>query len=73
MAYLADRLSTLRQEIEHLQNMNTRYCNQSTHSLLDRSALELRSVRLLQIKNELASMRHRSNDSEVWWEKHRIA
>ena len=73
MTHLAERLSTLRQEIETLQTLNTRYCNKSEHSPLDRSALELRTVRLLQIKTELANMLERPNDPEVWWEKHRIA
>ena len=73
MTYLAEHLSSLRQEIANLQNMNARYCNKSEHSPLDRSALELRTVRRLQIKNELANMLDRSNDPEVWWEKPRIA
>jgi len=64
-----DHLSSLRQEIAHLQNMNTRYANKSEHSPLDESALEIRTVRLLQIKKELANMVVRSNDPKVWWEK----
>ena len=69
MTYLVDHLSSLRQEIAHLQNMNTRYANKSEHSPLDESALEIRTVRLLQIKKELANMVVRSNDPKVWWEK----
>jgi len=69
VTYLVDHLSSLRQEIAHLQNMNTRYANKSEHSPLDESALEIRTVRLLQIKKELANMVVRSNDPKVWWEK----
>ena len=69
MTYLADHLSSLRQEIAHLQNMNTHYANKTEHSPLDDSALELRTVRLLQIKKELAIMLIRPNDRKVWWEK----
>jgi hypothetical protein len=69
MTYLADHLFSLRQEIAHLQNMNTHYANKSEHSLLDESALETRTVRLLQIKKELATMLVRPNNPKVWWEK----
>ena len=69
MTYLADHLSSLRQEIAHLQNMNTHYANKTEHSPLDESALEIRTVRLLQIKKELANLLVRPNDPKVWWEK----
>ena len=69
VTYLADHLSSLRQEIAHLQNMNTHYANKTEHSPLDESALELRTVRLLQIKKELANMLVRPNNSKVWWER----
>lgn len=69
MTYLADHLSSLRQEIAQLQNMNTHYANKTEHSPLDNSALELRTVRLLQIKKELANLLVRPNDPKVWWEK----
>ena len=69
MTYLADHLFSLRQEIAHLQNMNTHYANKAEHSPLDQSALELRTVRLRQIKNELANMLVRPNDAKVWWER----
>jgi len=48
--------------------MNTDYANKTEHSPLDDSALELRTVRLLQIKKELANMLVRPNDPKVWWE-----
>ena len=69
MTYLADHLFSLRQEIAHLQNMNTHYANKAEHSPLDQSALELRTVRLRQINKELADMLVRPNDAKVWWER----
>ena len=67
--YLANHLSSLRQEIAHLQNMNTNYAKTTEHSPVDESALEMRTVRLLQIKKELANMLVRPSDPKVWWEK----
>ena len=69
VTYLADHLSSLRLEIAHLQNMNTHYAKKNEHSPLDESALEMRTVRLLQIKEELANMLLRPNNPKVWWEK----
>jgi hypothetical protein len=66
---LADHLSSLRQEIARLQNMNAHYANKTERSPLDESALELRTVRLLQIKEELANMMERPSDPKVWWER----
>jgi hypothetical protein len=76
MTYLAEHLSSLRQEIADLQKMNTRYSNKSEHSPLEQSALETRTARLLQIKKELGNMRERPSDPKIWWEslhKARIA
>ena len=69
MSYLPEHLSSLRQEIRDLQKMNTHYSNKSEHSPLEKSALEMRTVRLSQIKKELANMLDRPNDPEIWWEK----
>ena len=69
MTYLADHLSGLRQEIADLQKLNTHYANKRERSPFDESALELRTVRLLQIKKELANMLLRPNNPKVWWEK----
>jgi hypothetical protein len=69
MTYLADHLFNLRQEIAHLQNMNTHYTNKAEHSPLDESALELRTIRLREIKKELGNMLVRPNDAKVWWER----
>jgi hypothetical protein len=69
MPYLAEHLSSLRQEIADLQKMNARYSNRIEHSPLDQSALEMRAARLLQIKKELARMLDRPDDPKVWWER----
>jgi hypothetical protein len=69
VTYLVNHLSSLRQEIAHLQNMNTHYANKTEPSPLDESALEMRTVRLLQIKEELANMLDRPSNPKVWWEK----
>lgn len=69
MTYPADHLSGLRQEIADLQKLNTHYANKGGHSPLDESALVMRTVRLLQIKKELANMLVRPNNPKVWWEK----
>jgi hypothetical protein len=69
MTYLADHLSGLRQEIADLQKLNTHYAHKSEHSPFEESALELRTVRLLQIKKELSNMLVRPNDPKVWWER----
>jgi hypothetical protein len=69
MTYTSEHLSSLRQEITDLRNMNERYSNKSEHGPLDQSALETRTNRLLQIKQELSDMRDRPTDPKVWWEK----
>jgi hypothetical protein len=69
MTYIAEHLSSLRQEITDLRNMNARYSAKSEHGPLDQSALEVRTTRLLQIKRELSNMLERPTDPKVWWEK----
>lgn len=69
MSYLPEHLSSLRQEIADLQKMNTHYSNKSEHSPLDKSALEVRTVRLTQIKKELANMMDTPDDPRIWWER----
>lgn len=71
MPYISERLSSLRQEITNLRNLNARYSERSEHSPMDQSALELRANRLLEIKQELAKILDRPDDSPVWWEKFR--
>ena len=72
MAYLEKHLSSLRHEITDLRNMNVLYAQQSQHSLGERTAAGVRESRLVQIKQELAKMRNRPDDSAVWWGKSRI-
>ena len=69
MTYISEHLSSLRQEITDLRNMNARYTSKSEHGPLDQSALEMRSARLLQIKRELSNMLDRPGDPKIWWEK----
>jgi len=71
MAYTSEHLSNLRREITTLRDMNARYSEKTEHSPLDQSALELRSNRLLAIKQELSKILDRPSDSGVWWEKFR--
>ena len=69
MTYIAEHLSNLRQEITDLRNMNAKYSNKSDHGALDQSALETRTNRLREIKQELSTMLERPTDPKVWWEK----
>jgi hypothetical protein len=69
MAYMSERLSSLRQEITHLRNLNVRYSEKSEHSPMDQSALELRTNRLLEIKQELSKILDHPADAAVWWDK----
>lgn len=69
MTYISEHLSNLRQEITDLRNMNARYSSKSEHGPLDQSALETRTNRLRQIKQELSNMLDRPTDPKVWWEK----
>jgi hypothetical protein len=72
MAYLEKHLSSLRHEITDLRNMNVLYAQQSQHTPVERTASIVRESRLVQIKQELAKMRNRPDDSAVWWGKSRI-
>ena len=71
MTSILEYLSSLRQEITILRNLNARYSEKSAHSQLDESALEQRTNRLLEIKKELSKILHRPGDPNVWWEKAR--
>jgi hypothetical protein len=71
MPYISERLSSLRQEITTLRDMNTRHSEKSEHSAMDQSALEFRTNRLLEIKQELSKILDRPGDPAVWWEKSR--
>ncbi|PYV79522.1 MAG: hypothetical protein DMG96_03795 [Acidobacteria bacterium] len=69
MTYISEHLSSLRQEITDLRNMNARYASKSEHGPLDQSAFEVRTNRLQQIKQELSNMLDRPGDPKIWWEK----
>jgi len=71
MPNIKDLLSGLRQEISDLQNMNARYAGKRVHSEVEQTALELRTTRLREIKQELSKMLDRPQDARVWWEKSR--
>jgi hypothetical protein len=71
MPYLSEHLSSLRQEITDLSNMNVLYAKRGEHSPVERTASDVRGSRLLQIKQELSKMRNRPDDSAVWWGKSR--
>jgi hypothetical protein len=69
MPLLLEHLTSLRQEITDLRNMNARSGNRSADSQIDQSAVEMRANRLLEIKKELSQMLNRPEDPRVWWEK----
>jgi hypothetical protein len=47
--------------------MNERSAARTADS--DQSAVEMRAVRLAEIKKELSQMLNRPDDPQVWWEK----
>jgi hypothetical protein len=69
MPLLLEHLTSLRQEITDLRNMNARSAAKTTDSQIDQSAVEMRANRLLEIKKELSQMLNRPEDPRVWWEK----
>ena len=71
MPLLLEHLTSLRQEITDLRNMNARTANRTADSQIDQSAVEMRANRLLEIKKELSQMLNRPEDPRVWWEKGR--
>jgi hypothetical protein len=71
MPYLSEHLSSLRQEITDLSNMNVLYAKRGEHTPVEQTASDVRGSRLLQIKQELSKMRNRPDDSAVWWGKSR--
>ena len=74
MTYIPERLTSLRQEITDLRNMNATYSQRRAHSSIEQSASEVRAGRLLQIKQELSKMLSRPDEvPSVWWENARRA
>ena len=71
MAYISEHLSSLRQEITDLRNLNTRFTEKGDHTAVDQTTLELRTNRLREIKQELSKMLNRPDDPKVWWERSR--
>src|ERR1700730_4146326 len=71
MPYITEHLSSLRQEIADLRNLNARFAEKGGHNALDQTALELRTTRLREIKQELSNMLNRPEDPKVWWERSR--
>jgi hypothetical protein len=59
-------LSSLRQEIADLKMLNANVPTKQKRSPLDRSALEARASRLLEIKQELGKLMSKP-DNPVWW------
>jgi hypothetical protein len=74
MDYIGSHLSSLRQEITDLRNMNALHAQRGERSPLQQTAYEVRATRLLQIKQELSKMLNRPEEgSAVWWDKSRKA
>lgn len=73
MPYITEHLSSLRQEIADLRNLNARFTEKGGHTAVDQTALELRTTRLREIKQELSQMLNRPDDPKVWWERSRRA
>jgi len=71
MPYITEQLFSLRQEISDLRDINARFAEKSGHTAIDKAALELRTNRLREIKQELSKMLNRPDDPSVWWEKSR--
>ena len=71
MPYILEHLTSLRQEITDLRNMNARSANRTSDSQIDQSAVEMRANRLAEIKKDLSQMLNRPEDPAVWWEKGR--
>jgi hypothetical protein len=71
MPCLTEHLTSLRQEITDLRNLNTQCSEKGDHTALDQSALELRTNRLREIKLELSKMLNQPTDPKIWWDGRR--
>ena len=71
MPYISEHLSSLRQEIADLRDLNARLSEKGGHTAVDQTALELRTTRLREIKQELSKILNRPDDPKVWWERSR--
>jgi hypothetical protein len=54
--HIAERLSSIRQEISDLRVTTARYWSKAQHTALEKSAFALRKGRLLEIKREMSDM-----------------
>jgi uncharacterized protein YicC (UPF0701 family) len=54
--YISERVSSIRQEIDELRNLNEKYWARNEHAVIEKSAHQNRELRLSQIKQELAIM-----------------
>jgi hypothetical protein len=68
MPCLTEHLTSLRQEITVLRNLNAQCSVKSDPSAQDQSALELRTNRLREIKLELSRMLNPPTDPKIWWD-----
>jgi hypothetical protein len=66
MPYITEHLTSLRQEIADLRNLNARFSEKGDHTALDQTALELRTNRLREIKLQLSQLLNRPDDPQVW-------
>jgi hypothetical protein len=57
--YIAEHLSSLKNEVSELRVMNALCCNRKGYTALERSASALRHRRLVEIKLELADLKKR--------------
>jgi hypothetical protein len=71
MPYISEHLSSLRQEITALRNSNALVTKNGRHNEHEQTALELRTKRLREIKDELSRMLSQPDDPKVWWERFR--
>ena len=71
MPYISEHLSSLRQEIADLRKLNAHFAEKTGHNEFDQTALELRTNRLREIKQELSKMLAHPDDPSVWWERSR--
>jgi hypothetical protein len=71
MPYISEHLSSLRQEITALRDSNALVTKNGRYNEHDQTALELRTKRLREIKDELSRMLSHPDDPKVWWERFR--
>lgn len=69
MDYSSSHLASLRQEIAELRNINVLYSKQSVHNAVEQTASDVRTSRLLQIKQELSKIRDCPPELRVWWDR----